>query len=60
MICNGCNKRATHYVDGIPNCQSCMLEALCSVPVAVIDIEAYEHAQRKEVVKSGVQQSKAS
>jgi uncharacterized protein CbrC (UPF0167 family) len=53
MICDGCNKRATHYVDGIPHCQEHMLESLCSVPVAVIDIEALEHAQKKEVAMNG-------
>jgi uncharacterized protein CbrC (UPF0167 family) len=52
MICDGCNKRATHLVEGQPHCEQHMLESLCSVPVAVIDIESYEHAQKKEVVKS--------
>lgn len=52
MTCNGCSRKATHLVEKVPHCQEHMLEALCSVPVAVIDIEAYEHA-RKEVVKSG-------
>jgi uncharacterized protein CbrC (UPF0167 family) len=47
MTCDGCNKKATHFVEGKPHCQEHMLEALCSVPVAVIDIEAYEYAQLK-------------
>jgi hypothetical protein len=53
MTCDGCNRTATHLVEGKPHCQEHMLEALCSVPVMVLDIEAYEYAQRKEVVKSG-------
>jgi glutaredoxin len=53
MTCDGCNRTAKYLVEGQPHCQEHMLEALCSVPVAVIDIEAHEHAQRKEVVKSG-------
>jgi uncharacterized protein CbrC (UPF0167 family) len=53
MTCDGCNKKATHFVEGKPHCQEHMLEALCSVPVAVIDIESYEYAQRKEVAKNG-------
>jgi hypothetical protein len=53
MTCDGCNRTATHLVEGKPHCQEHMLEALCSVYVKVLDIEAQEHAQRKEVVKSG-------
>jgi hypothetical protein len=47
MQCDGCNKRATHLVDSVPHCEQHMLEALCSVPVAVIDLEAYDHAQNQ-------------
>jgi hypothetical protein len=47
MICDGCNKKAQYLVESQPHCEQHMLEALCSVPVAVIDIEAYEHAQRQ-------------
>lgn len=47
MTCDGCNKPATHFVEGQPHCLEHMLEALCSVPVAVIDIEAWETEQRK-------------
>jgi hypothetical protein len=53
MTCDGCNRTAKFLVEGKPHCQEHMLEALCSVPVMVIDIEAYEYARMKEVVKSG-------
>jgi hypothetical protein len=58
MICDGCNKTAKYKVEVAPNkyednCLLCMLEALCSVPVAVIDLEALEYAQRKEVANIG-------
>jgi uncharacterized protein CbrC (UPF0167 family) len=48
MTCDGCNKKALYFVEGKPHCQEHMLEALCSVPVAVIDIEALEYAQMKQ------------
>jgi uncharacterized protein CbrC (UPF0167 family) len=47
MICDGCTKKAQYLVEGQPHCEQHMLESLCSVPVAVIDIEALEHAQNK-------------
>lgn len=49
MNCAICHKKATHllYNDQEPHCMEHMLEALCSVPVSVIDLESYKH---KEVV----------
>jgi uncharacterized protein CbrC (UPF0167 family) len=60
MTCDGCNKRATHLVEGQPHCEQHMLEALCSVPVAVIDIEAFNYAQMKEAAKKNERQSEVA
>jgi hypothetical protein len=57
MTCDGCNRKAKFmlYEQLSPHCESCYHEALdgCTVPILVMTYEAYEYAQRKEVVKSG-------
>ena len=52
MKCEGCGKPATHLVFEIlqPHCTSCMIDAMCSVPTEVIDIESWEAKKREQRV----------
>jgi len=47
MKCADCSSEARFFINqSTPQCQSCMIESLCSKPTEVISIEAYEAAQR--------------
>lgn len=55
MKCAGCSNEAKYllFSHREPHCTECMLDAMCSVPTEVIDIESYENKLRRieEVVK---------
>lgn len=56
MKCAGCSNEATHLVEVAKgtyqeHCKECMLDALCSEPVRVIDLDAYNHKLVMEELK---------
>ena len=58
MKCEDCSSEAKFFINACntPQCQRCMIESLCSVPTAVISIEAYEESILKG---TGVQDGKS-
>ena len=52
MKCAGCSNEAKYLVFEHlePHCTSCMIDAMCSVPTEVIDIESWEAKKREQRV----------
>ena len=52
MKCAGCSNEAKYFLftHKQPHCTECMIDAMCSVPTEVIDIESWEAKKREQRV----------
>lgn len=48
MKCAGCSNEAKYFLftHKQPHCTECMIDAMCSVPTEVIEIESWEAKKR--------------